>query len=134
MNGKRASITVVVADDHPVVLRGVVAVLETQPHVKIVAICNDGIAAERAIKEHVPDVAVLDIAMGAFDGIDVLSSLKANGVATRVIFLTAVATTTQVLKAMELGARGIVLKETAVNELVRCVVAVAEGGLWLPAE
>jgi DNA-binding NarL/FixJ family response regulator len=54
-------ISLVLADDHPVVLHGIVAILQSQPDIHVAAVCADGIAAAKAIRLHLPDVAVLDI-------------------------------------------------------------------------
>jgi DNA-binding NarL/FixJ family response regulator len=135
MNVADPQISVVIADDHPVVLRGIVGILGAEPDLHIVAVCSDGIAAELAIKKHLPDVAVLDVAMGDSSGIDLLSKLRVEGeLSTRFIFLTATGTPDQLLNAIELGASGILLKETATTDLVDCIRAVANGNQWLPQD
>jgi len=134
MSPKERRISLVVADDHPIVLQGVVAVLQAQSDFNVVAVCSDGATAEQAIRKHVPDVAVLDIAMGEVNGLDVLASLKTERLLTRVIFLTATATADQLLYAIELGAHGILLKEMTTNDLIRVVRAVAEGDEWYPPD
>ena len=85
------SISIVVADDHPVVLHGVAGVLRIQADMTILAACTDGASAVSAIRQFAPDVAVLDIAMPSVSGLDVLSSVTASGLDTKVIFLTALA-------------------------------------------
>ena len=134
MTAWHRAISIVVADDHPVVLRGVVGILESSKDMKVVAACGDGVAAVKAIKKYAPDVALLDIAMGGLNGLEVLSSITADGHATSVVFLTATATDGQLLAAVERGAKGLLLKETATNDLIRCIRAVATGRRWLPAD
>ena len=128
------SISVVLADDHPVVLHGVAGILRAQPDIEIRAACNDGGGAVHAIREQTPDVAVLDIAMPGLSGLEVLSTLVAEGIKSKVVFLTAVATNEQILTAIANGARGIVLKDAAPDSLVDCVRQVAAGKQWFPSD
>src|SRR5262245_36920958 len=72
MNGPRPPISVVLADDHPVVLHGIAGILSSQPDINVVALCGDGIAAAKAIRMFVPEIAVLDISMPGLNGLDVL--------------------------------------------------------------
>jgi two-component system nitrate/nitrite response regulator NarL len=127
-------ISIVIADDHPVVLHGVAGILRVQPDMKVLATCKDGTAAAHAIRQFAPDIAVLDIAMPGLNGIEVLSDVAVDPVKTKVIFLTAVATDDQILAAIANGARGIVLKDAAPDNLVNCVRNVAVGKRWYPTD
>ena len=72
-------ISVVVADDHPVVLRGITEILRAQPDISVVAACSCGRDATAAIQQFVPDVAVLDIVMPDHKGLDDLKSIERHG-------------------------------------------------------
>lgn len=126
--------SVLVADDHPVVLQGVKAMLGSLPDVEIVAACSDGASAAECIRALSPDLAVLDIAMPKLNGLDVLSTIVADGRSTKVIFLTATAADDQLLAAVARGAKGIMLKDTVPDDLLKCVREVINGGQWLPPE
>ena len=126
--------SIVVADDHPVVLHGVAELLRAEGDLRIVAMCHDGLSAISAIRQAQPDVAVLDIAMPGKSGLDVLSAIAHDGVATRVILLTATASDSQILTAIARGAKGVLLKDTAPKDLISCVRDVAAGREWLPPE
>jgi two-component system, NarL family, nitrate/nitrite response regulator NarL len=132
MKDQQGSISIVVADDHPIVLHGVADLLRSNPDMNVVTVCSDGATALEAIRKWSPNVAVLDILMPGLTGLDVLASIAADGLATKVIFLTATASDPQLLRAVSDGAQGIVLKEEALSELVQCIRAVAEGRVWLP--
>jgi DNA-binding NarL/FixJ family response regulator len=121
----------VVADDHPVVLRGIVEVLESSHAIEVVAACNDGLAAREAILKHQPEVAVLDLSMPRAGGLETLAALKHHTCSTRVVFLTGAISEREVTRALALGAKAILLKETAPEELLLCVRSVAEGKTWL---
>jgi two-component system nitrate/nitrite response regulator NarL len=127
-------ISIVVADDHPVVLHGVAGILRVQADMNILAACSDGASATNAIQQFAPDVAVLDIAMPSVSGLDVLSSVIASGLDTKVVFLTALASDDQILTAIANGAKGIVLKDAAFESLVACVREVAAGRQWFPVD
>jgi len=126
------SISIVVADDHPIVLHGVADVLRSNSDMNVITVCGDGATALEAIRKWSPNVAVLDILMPGLTGLDVLASIAAEGLATKVVLLAATASDEQLARAVAGGARGIVLKEEALTELVQCIRVVAEGGEWLP--
>ena len=131
-SGRRSSI--VVADDHPVVLHGVTGILKLHPDLEVVAACSDGAAAAQAIRNFAPDLAVLDLGMPGLNGLDVLSGIAANGYATKVVFLTASVTDDQIASAIAGGAKGIVLKDAAPDSLLHCIREVLAGQQWFPAD
>jgi DNA-binding NarL/FixJ family response regulator len=128
------SISIVLADDHPVVLRGVDAILSVHTDMNVLAVCTDGRAAAEAIRQLAPNVAVLDVVMPGFNGLEVLSTTAAEGSITKIVFLTAFATDDHILSAIANGARGIVVKEAAPDSLVECVRTVAAGKQWFPTD
>ena len=123
-------LSVLVADDHPVVLRGLVDVLQSSGGLKVVAACKDGLAAMDAIRKLAPDVAVLDIAMPSLPGLEILASLAGEGSKTKVVFLTASIADDQILAAISHGAKGIMFKDSAPEDLIDSVRTVAGGGTW----
>ena len=133
MNNPRP-VSLVLADDHPVVLHGIAAILQSEPEINVAELCADGIAAAKAIRQHVPDVAVLDIKMPGMTGLDVLSTILAEGLSTKVVFLSAAASDAQILTAITRGAKGIILKDVAPESLAQCVRQVAGGGTWFPTD
>src|SRR3712207_392510 len=102
---------VVLADDHPIVLGGLRALLQAEPGVEIVAAAPDGATALAMIRAHEPGIAVLDISMPQLTGLEVLEALEADGLSTRVVLLTGSASDEQIVTAVKQGAWGIVLKE-----------------------
>jgi len=125
---------VILADDFPIVLSGLEALLHTQPEVEIVAAVQDGATALEAIRAHEPHIAVVDINMPQLSGLEVLEALEADGLATRVVLLTGSATDEQIATAVEWGAWGLLLKESALDTLMQCLKIVAAGQRWLPEE
>jgi DNA-binding NarL/FixJ family response regulator len=125
---------VVLADDHPIVLGGLRALLQAEPGVEIVAATPDGATALAMIRAHEPNLAVLDINMPQLTGLDVLETLEADGLSTRVVLLTGSVSDEQIATAVERGAWGLVLKENALGTLITCLGVVCSGQRWLPEE
>jgi len=130
----QSPLAVLVADDHPVVLRGLVDVLETSGGMKVVAACPDGLSAMDAIRKLTPDVAVIDIAMPSFPGLEILARVIADESKTKIVFLTVSIADDQILASIAHGAKAIMFKDSAPEDLIDCVRTVAGGGTWFPPD
>jgi len=128
--GGDLSISLVLADDHPLVLSGLQSLLAREPDMNVVACCADGIAALQAVEQHRPDIVVLDRRMPQLDGLAMLRELGSRGLRTRTILLAAELRAAQVAEATRLGVRGLLLKDMALATLVQCIRTVHEGGQW----
>ena len=126
------SVSIVVADDHPVVLHGLVTLLSDDKRFNIVASCANGEESLAAIRKFMPDLALLDIRMPSLNGLQVLRAVINEKLRTRVIFLAASPSDDEIVAATAGGAYGIMLKETAPDTLIACLQAVAAGQIWLP--
>lgn len=124
-------IGLVLADDHPLVLDGLASLFQREEDITVLARCRDGEETLRAVRQHRPDVLILDIRMPGKDGLEVLRELHRERLPTRVVLLTAGLDEDEVLEAVRLGARGVILKEMAPQLLVQCVRKVAAGEQWL---
>lgn len=123
--------TILIADDHPIFLSGLRDTLVQAGH-SVVGAHSNGANALVGIRERQPDIAVLDISMPGMTGLEVLQTLG-NQAYTRVILLTMHRDPGMYQKAVELGARGYLLKEFAIEELTRCIEAVASGQTYFSA-
>jgi len=124
-------IHVVLADDHPLMLKAVDDLLRAEGGFAVDAQCLDGEAALQAVRAHRPDILVLDVRMPHRDGISVLRALRSEQLPTRVVLLAAVLEDEQMLEATRLGVGGIVLKEMAPRFLIQCIRKVHAGEQWL---
>ena len=124
-------ISLVLADDHPLLLNGLENLFRLEKDIQVLARCGDGVEALRAVREHRPDILILDIRMPRMDGLAVLRALKMEKLRTRVVLLTVALDEDEVLEAIRLGVRGVVLKEMAPQLIVQCVRKVHAGGEWL---
>lgn len=110
---------IVIADDHPILAEGLRRLLE--PEFQVVAIVADGRELVAAVKQHRPDIVIADINMPKLNGIDAALRLRKDGSNARVIFLTMHREVGYARRAMETGAAGFVLKQSAATELVTAV-------------
>lgn len=124
-------IRVLIADDHPVVRVGLRNMLVVDPQIKVVGEARDGMETLRMARELQPDILLLDLAMPNVAGMDALREMPAGGLKTRTIVLTGLIEKRQVLEALQLGARGVVLKDAIVEHLTACIHAVMQGQYWL---
>jgi len=120
-------IRIVVADDHPIVRQGLRQSLEAERGLKVVAEATDGQTALDQIKSLTPQVAVLDIDMPGLDGFSVLRALRGEKIEVEVVFLTIHRDEDFLNEAINLGAKGYVLKDSALTDIVTCVKLVASG-------
>ena len=127
-------IRLVLADDHPIVLQGLQQLFERHDDFQVVASCPDGTMALAAVTEHRPDVLVMDLRMPGQSGLDVLRILSARQEPCRTVLLTAIVRDDEVMEAVKLGVRGIVLKESSPEVLVDCVRRVHRGEQWIERE
>jgi DNA-binding NarL/FixJ family response regulator len=122
---------VVLADDHPIVLDGLESLFRLEPEFEVVARCRDGVAVLEAVAAERPDLVILDVRMPRLDGLGVLRRLAGEEPRPRVLLLTAALDDGEVVEAVRLGVRGVVLKEMAPRLLVEAARQVAAGGEWL---
>ena len=122
-----------IADDHPIVLDGVCALLRDL-EVEIVARCRNGEQVLAEVARSRPELLLLDVQMPGLTGLDVLKRLRMSGDPTPVILLTASLSSAEAIEAIQLGVNGLVLKESAPRQLLQCVESVRAGERWLDPE
>ncbi|HEV2720363.1 MAG TPA: response regulator transcription factor, partial [Thermoanaerobaculia bacterium] len=118
-------IRIILADDHPVVRRGLIQFFADVEDFDVVAECGDGESALDAVQQHAADVLVVDLRMPGAGGMEVLRRLRAQANPPAVILLAGNISDDEVVDAMRLGAKGVVLKEMAPTLLVQCIRKVA---------
>jgi len=118
---------VLVVDDHPVVRGGLVGWLDAQPDLDVVGEAGDGLAALAAVAEHLPDVVLMDLRMPRMDGVEATGRISAAHPGVRVLVLTTYDTDADIVRAVEAGATGYLLKDTPLPQLADAVRAAARG-------
>jgi DNA-binding NarL/FixJ family response regulator len=120
-------IGVVIADDHPLMRRGIRQTLETAAGFRVLAEAGDGRSALDLLAKLRPQIAVLDISMPELDGFALVREIRKLDLPVQVVFLTAQSDESLFEEAVELGVKGYVLKECAASDVAMCLRAVAAG-------
>ena len=123
--------TIVIADDHPLFRRGLREVLEPEPAFRVIGEAADGSSALMLIEQLHPDIALLDINMPQVGGLDVAAGVRERGLGCAIVLLTMHREPAMFRRALDLGARGYVLKDAAVLEIVACLHMVASGRAYI---
>lgn len=126
-DGTDSPIRILVADDHPVVRGGLVALLRTIPGLEVVGEASDGEAAVRGVRDHRPDVVLMDVRMPGTDGIEATRQVRAAVPESRVLMLTMYDDDATLFTAMKAGAQGYLLKEAEQDDIVRAIRGIVAG-------
>jgi DNA-binding NarL/FixJ family response regulator len=124
-------ISIVVADDHPIVREGLVRLIEREKSYDIVGQAGDGAEALRLIEELLPDVALLDVTMPVMDGVEVARRVQQRALQTDLVFLTMHKDPEYLHTAIDLGIRGYLVKESVSSDLLACLKAVTAGQFYI---
>ena len=127
-------IRVVIADDHPVVRTGLRMMLEMEEGIELVGEAVDGVAAVHLVSELVPDVVVMDVRMPAMDGLEAIKQIRAQFPHIAIIVLTTYDEDEVMLRSLQAGARGYLLKESDVEVVLQAIERAARGELLVQPE
>jgi DNA-binding NarL/FixJ family response regulator len=127
----RPKIRVVMADDHQIFRAGLRRLLESEPDFEVVGEAGDGEEAVRITRQLKPDVLLLDVSMPRMTGLEALRELEGD---VKTILLTASLATSEIVTALQVGARGIVRKESATQVLFKSIRCVQNGEYWVERE
>jgi two-component system nitrate/nitrite response regulator NarL len=124
-------IKIFIADDHPIVRKGLKEILLEQPNIQCVGEAENGLQALEDVIRLEPDLAILDIDMPIMNGLDVAKKAISKNLFTRFIILTMHREEGFYNEAMDIGARGYLLKDAVLNDLVDCIHTVQKGGTYV---
>lgn len=134
MNPNGQEVRILLADDHPIFRDGLKRLLESETGLKVIAEASNGAEAVKLVKLHKPDLLLLDLSMPQQTGIEAIRELGSLGASVRIILLTAAVEKSQIVEALQLGARGVVLKDSATQLLIQAVRVVMAGEYWVGRE
>ncbi|HET8823989.1 MAG TPA: response regulator transcription factor [Terriglobales bacterium] len=133
-NSRSQSVRILIADDHPIFRDGLRRLLESERGFKVIAEACDGVEAVEFVHKLKPEILLLDLAMPRRPGLEALRELSIDSTPVRVILLTAAAEREQIVEALQLGARGVVLKDCGTEVLMKSIRAVLAGEYWVGRE
>jgi DNA-binding NarL/FixJ family response regulator len=134
MTNKTSPIRILIADDHYIVRMGLIAMINTEPDMDVVAEATDGAQAIALFAKHKPDLALMDLRMPVKTGIEAAVEICSQNRAARILMLTALDGDEDIHKALEAGAAGYVLKDSTEEKLIPAIRAVASGQRWIPED
>lgn len=126
-----APIRVVLVDDHAIVRTGIAGMLADAPGIAVIGEASDGVEARATIRDLDPDVVLMDLRMPRQDGPATIAALRADGDTRGILVLTTYDTDADIVRAIEAGANGYLLKDASREDLVRAIEAVHRGESWL---
>ena len=127
-------IRILTVDDHPLLRKGIAALVNAEPDLKLIAEASNGKEAIDAFRTHQPDVTLMDLQMPEVDGLDAIEAIRSQFPEARIIVLTTYSGDAQVLRALKAGARGYILKGHVHKELLDTIRAVHAGQKRIPPE
>ncbi|WP_221029425.1 response regulator [Actomonas aquatica] len=127
-------VRILVADDHFVVRSGLVALIECEPELAVIAQASDGEQAVALFREHQPDLAVLDLRMPGLGGREAIEQIRREFPAARILVLTAYNGDEDIHGALAAGASGYLLKSSTGDDLIPAIRQVCGGGRWIPRD
>ncbi len=124
-------ITILIADDHPIFRQGLKLVIELDPSLKVVAEADNGQDALAKIEALQPQIALLDVDMPLGDGFEIARELRQKQAEVKIVFLTLYKDEMHLTRALDLGAEGYLVKDSAATEVVECIKTVVAGSSYI---
>lgn len=134
VNNLSKLIRILTVDDHPLLRKGIAALVNAEPDMKLVAEASNGAEAIGMFREHRPDVTLMDLQMPDMNGTEAIVRIQSEFPTARIVVLTTYTGDTQVLRALKAGARGYILKGHVHRELLDIIRAVHAGQKRIPPE
>jgi two-component system, NarL family, nitrate/nitrite response regulator NarL len=134
MEMKSGKVRILLADDHTIFRDGLRKLLEAEPDFEIVGEAGDGADAINMVQQIKPEILLLDLAMPRVPGLEALREVIALKSPVKTILLTAAIEKKQIIEALQVGARGVVLKDAATQMLIRAIRTVINGQFWVGRE
>ena len=134
MHSTHNLIRILTVDDHPLLRKGIAALVNAEPDLKLIAEASNGKDAIEAFRSHRPDVTLMDLQMPGVDGIEAIETIRREYPEARIIVLTTYGGDMQILHALRAGAKGYILKGNVPEELLNTIRAVHAGQKRIPPE
>jgi DNA-binding NarL/FixJ family response regulator len=127
-------ITILIADDHPLLREGIAAVVDGEEDMQVVAQAGNGVEAIERFRQHLPNVTLMDLAMPKMDGVQATEAIRAEWPQARIVMLTTYSGDAKALRALKAGASGYLLKSLIRTDLLSAIRSVHAGQRRIPRE
>jgi DNA-binding NarL/FixJ family response regulator len=127
-------IRILIVDDHPIVRNGLVLMVKYESGMETVAEASSGAEAIAQFHQHQPDVTLMDLRLGDMNGVEVIASIRQNFPAARIVILTTYDTDEDIYRGLQTGAKGYILKDAPLDELLKAIRTVHAGQQYIPPE
>jgi DNA-binding NarL/FixJ family response regulator len=127
----KKAIRIIIADDHSIIREGLRHLLALESDVDVIAEAKDGEETLQVVKKYKPDILLLDINMPIMNGLEVLNNMKGSEINSKVIMLTIHNEVEFLIKAIEIGIRGYVLKDSSSKVIMKAIKTVHSGGIYI---
>ncbi len=134
MTASTAPIRILIVDDHPIVRNGLVLMVKYESGMETVAEASSGAEAIEQFCQHQPDVTLMDLRLGDMNGVDAISSIRQDFPQARIIILTTYDTDEDIYRGLQIGARGYILKDAPLDELLNAIRTIHAGRQYIPPE
>ena len=134
MNAPPAPIRILIVDDHPIVRNGLMLMVKYEPGMETVAEASSGAEAIEQFCQHQPDVTLMDLRLGDMNGVDVIATIRQDFPQAQIIILTTYDTDEDIYRGLQIGARGYILKDAPLDELLKAIRVVHAGRQYIPPE
>jgi DNA-binding NarL/FixJ family response regulator len=134
MSSEASMVRILTVDDHPLLRKGIAALVNAEPDIKLIAEACDGSEAIEMFRVHRPDVTIMDLQMPGMGGIEAIKRILSEFPSARIIVLTTYSGDVQVVRALKAGAQGYILKSNVHRELLETIRAVHAGKKRIPPE
>lgn len=127
-------IRILIVDDHPVVRSGLALMIKYEPGMETAAEASSGTEAIAQFRQHSPDVTLMDLRLGDMNGVDVIATIRQEFSDARIIILTTYDTDEDIYRGLKIGAKGYILKDAPLDELLKAIRIVHTGRQYIPPE
>lgn len=127
-------IRILIVDDHPIVRNGLVLMVKYESGMETIAEASSGAEAIAQFHQHQPDVTLMDLRLGDMNGVEVIASIRQNFPNARIVILTTYDTDEDIYRGLQTGAKGYILKDAPLDELLKAIRTVHAGKQYIPPE
>jgi two-component system, NarL family, response regulator len=127
-------IRILIVDDHPIVRNGLALMVKYEPGMETIAEASSGAEAIAQFSQHQPDVTLMDLRLGDMNGVEAIATIRQDSPHARIIILTTYDTDEDIYRGLQIGARGYILKDAPLDELLKAIRTVHSGRQYIPPE